>query len=185
MDKGSQIPYINEGKKRDFEILTLNTNENYAPDGSRFEESGTPVIHANYVWKNIVLPANAESVAIIGHSYAGHVVMWLARQYQDFFKEKVFAVAFTDAVETAPPECIREHISHKMVNWAASDKPVDTLVRPKNSEYIEFRSAGHVKHEYTTYHSQEAVFKYIDQRYEDFQDETKQSTKKIKLDDDL
>lgn len=185
VDSGTQVPYINEGRSRDFEVLSLNTNENIGASGKKLPDSESPVAHAKYVWENIVLPANPESVAIVAHSYGGHVTMWLARQYPDFFKAKVFAVAFTDSVENTAPEAARDHMNNVTVNWAASEKPLDTVLRPKTKSSVEFRSAAHVKHEFTTHSSQKAVFQFIDQRYQAFQQESAHSSsaKKPKLEE--
>lgn len=188
VEAGTQIPYINEGRSRDFDILCLNTNENYGSKGEKLPKSGFPVEHAKYVWEDIILPADPEAVAIVAHSYGGHVTMSMARQFPEFFKEKVFAVCFTDSVENSAPDVIREHMSNITVNWAASDKPLDSVLRPMSKSNVEFRSAAHVKHEFTTYSSQKAVFEFIDKRYEEFaaKDESshKVVTKKPKLDDE-
>ena len=181
--EGTQIPYINEGRSRDFEVVSLNTNENYGVNGQKLPHSENPVAHAKYVWENIIQPANPESVAIVAHSYGGHVTMALAREYPEFFVDKVFAVAFTDSVENTAPEVIREHMNKITVNWAASDKPLDTVLRPKGNSGVEFRSAAHVKHEFTTYSSQNAVFDFIDQRYKEFLGEAHSVAKKPKLDE--
>lgn len=158
VDSGTQIPYINEGRKRDFEVVSMNTNENYGSSGNKLPHSDSPVAHAKYVWENIIMPADPESVCIVAHSYGGHVTMWLARNYPQFFKEKVFAVAFTDSVENSAPEEARDHMTKVTVNWAASEKPLDSVIRPKSKSSVECRSAAHVKHEFTTYSSQKAVF---------------------------
>lgn len=184
IDSGTQIPYINEGKKRGFEILSLNTNENYSSTGSKLPHSESPTVHAKYVWENIIVPADPESVAIVAHSYGGHVTMSLARQFPEFFKEKVFAVAFTDSVENSAPEAVRDHMNKVAVNWAASEKPLDMVIRSKCKSNIEFRSAAHVKHEFTTFSSQKAVFEFIDKRYEDFLSEYSTAPKKARLADD-
>lgn len=188
VEAGTQIPYMNEARSRDFDIISLNTNENYGSSGEKLPKSEFPVAHAKYVWENIIMPAAPEAVAIVAHSYGGHVTMSLARQFPEFFKEKVFAVCFTDSVENSAPEVIREHMSNVTVNWAASDKPLDTVLRPKSKSNVEFRSAAHVKHEFTTFSSQKAVFGFIDKRYEEFvKDEPshKVVSKKPKLDDEL
>lgn len=184
VDSGTQIPYINEGRSRDFEIVSLNTNDNYGASGDKLPHSDSPVTHAKYVWDNIVVPADPESVCIVAHSYGGHVTMWLARQYPQFFKDKVFAVAFTDSVENSAPEAVRDHMTKVTVNWAASEKPLDTVIRTKSKSSVEFRSAAHVKHEFTTYSSQKAVFEFIDKRYQAFLEESHSVAKKPKLNDD-
>lgn len=181
-ESGTQIPYVNEGRARDFEVLSLNTNENYGPSGAKLPHSESPVAHAKYVWEKIILPADPESVAIVAHSYGGHVTMWLARQYPDFFRSKVFAVAFTDSVENSAHDSIRDHMNKVTVNWAASEKPLDSVLRPQSKSNVEYRSAAHVKHEFTTHSSQRAVFEFIDKRYQEFSHEFQSSlAKKPKL----
>lgn len=181
VESGTQVPYLNEGKARGFEVISLNTNENYGADGEKLLHSENPVAHARYVWENVVMKANPETVTIVAHSYGGHVTMWLARKYPEFFKEKVVAVAFTDSVENSAPD---EHMNDVTVNWAASEKPLDTVLRPKSKSSVEFRSAAHVKHEFTTFSSQSAVFSFIDQKYQALLDESDGlQAKKAKLDE--
>lgn len=185
VESGTQIPYINEGKSRNFEIISMNTNENYGVNGGKLPHSESPVAHAKYIWENVILPADPESVAIVAHSYGGHVAMSLARQFPEFFKEKVFAVCFTDSVENTAPEVIRDHMAKVGVNWATSDKPLDTVLRPGSKSSVEFRSAAHVKHEFTSWSSQKALFAFIDKRYQEFLEESHRVTKKPKLDEEL
>ncbi|XP_017076769.2 FAM172 family protein homolog CG10038 isoform X2 [Drosophila eugracilis] len=168
LDHGSQLPYLREAQNLGYDVLITNAN-----DCSRFYNGKenpikgveTSVEHMKYVWKNIVLPSKPESVAIVAHSYGGCLTLDLVERFTDFFKESVFAIAFTDAVMGSPQAKNRDYLCDVTCDWVASNSPLDTPVsESKNS--IRRISAGHNKHEWTSYTAIDSIFKFIEKKYE-------------------
>ncbi|XP_016977017.1 FAM172 family protein homolog CG10038 isoform X1 [Drosophila rhopaloa] len=168
LDHGSQLPYVRQAQKLGYDLLITNTN-----DCSRFyngkeniiEGVETPLKHTKYVWKNIVLPSKPESVAIVAHSYGGCLTLDLVEHFLDFFKESVFAIAFTDSVMGSPQSKYRDYLCNVTCDWVASNTPLDTPIsQSKNS--IRRVSAGHTKHEWTSYSAIDSIFKFIEEKYE-------------------
>lgn len=77
---GTQIPYINEAKKRGYEVLVLNTNDNER-NGEAIKGHSSPSAHAISVWKELIANANIDRIAIVAHSYGGVVTMDLVREF--------------------------------------------------------------------------------------------------------
>lgn len=105
MESGTQIPYINKGRELGYEVLLTNTNDNYrkvAGGGTKgIKGSRNPTEHAVSVFEKYIIPSEPEAVAIVAHSYGGVVTVELAQKFPQFFKEKVFAVGFTDSVHSS------------------------------------------------------------------------------------
>ncbi|KAI8118229.1 UPF0528 protein [Lucilia cuprina] len=170
LDHGTQIPYIKRARDLGYDIVVTNTNDNYRIiDGKRKPIQGlsSATTHASYVWQKYVMASEPESVAIVAHSAGGGVTVDLARRYPEFFKNKVFAIAFTDSAHSFMPEDVRKIIGHKTCNWVSSNKPLDTEIKTAKDD-IKMVSAGHSKHEWTSYSAFESVFKYLENKYEEF-----------------
>ena len=142
LDSGTILPYIKEAEKRGYEIIVTNTNDNYR-DGQRITGSRNPEEHANTVWETLVQPANAKSIAIVAHSYGGHVANQLSKKYKDDFNSKVFAVALTDSAGGSNPR-----LKETGINFVSSNEPVGTPMKGYGDMLIV--SAGHPKHEMTS-----------------------------------
>lgn len=171
LDTGTQIPYIERARSLGYEVLLTNTNDNYRvspSDGSRkpIKGSRSPTEHAVSVFEQYVIASNPESVAIVAHSYGGVVTVELAQRFPEFFKDKVFAVGFTDSVHS--PSLVPKGLIEIGRNWAASSEPLDTTLTVTKNDLPRF-SAGHTKHEMTSYACMDALFKFFEQRYEQFQ----------------
>ncbi|ALC45802.1 CG10038, partial [Drosophila busckii] len=170
LDHGTQLPYIQRAQKLGYDIVVTNTNDNDRTiDGQSMPIKGVENAHkhAAYVWKHIVMPAKPESVAIVAHSFGGLVVRDLAEEYSDFFREKVFAIALTDPTISTAPACCKKYFLDVTCNWVSSNKPLDAEVaRAHASEYIKCVSAGHPKHEWSSYSAMESVIKFIEDKYE-------------------
>ena len=115
MESGTQIPYINKGRELGYEVLLTNTNDNHRKaaggggGGTKgIKGSRNPTEHAVSVFEKYIIPSEPEAVAIVAHSYGGVVTVELAQKFPQFFKEKVFAVGFTDSVHSGSlvPEVI-------------------------------------------------------------------------------
>ncbi|XP_017040989.1 LOW QUALITY PROTEIN: FAM172 family protein homolog CG10038 [Drosophila ficusphila] len=168
LDHGSQLPYVRQAQKLGYDLLITNANDCkrfYNGKDNPIKEVDTPIDHTRYVWKNIVLPSKPESVAIVAHSYGGCLTLDLVDRYSDFFKESVFAIAFTDAVMGSPQAKNKDYLCDVTCDWVASNSPLDTPVsQSKNG--IRKISAGHTKHEWTSYSAIDSVFKFIEEKYE-------------------
>ncbi|KAH8418108.1 hypothetical protein KR009_003471 [Drosophila setifemur] len=168
LDHGTQLPYVRQALKLGYDILITNTNDcRRLCKGKETPIKGvaTSTEHTNYVWKNIVLPSNPESVAIVAHSYGGYLTMNLADKFADFFKEKVFAIALTDSVMGGSQTNNKDYMSRVACDWIVSRTPLDTPVSA-SKESIRRVSAGHTKHEWTSYSAIDSIFKFIEEKYE-------------------
>ncbi|XP_036674087.3 FAM172 family protein homolog CG10038 [Drosophila suzukii] len=168
LDHGSQLPYVRKAQKLGYDLLITNANDcKRFCNGKENPIKGveTSRDHMKYVWENIVLPSNPESVAIVGHSYGGCLTLDLVDNYSKFFKESVFAIAFTDAAMGSPQAKNRDYLSEVACDWVASSSPLDTPVSQSNKS-IRKVSAGHTKHEWTSYSAIDSVFQFIEEKYE-------------------
>lgn len=152
------LPYIKKARAEGYEILITNTNDNKR-NGKVIEGSRSSDEHGVTVWKKIVQPANAKSIAIVAHSAGGFVTSSLSKSFEDDFDSKVFAVAFTDSW---PSGTLR--LNQIGINFVASNKPLGTLKSEGESEMTRV-SAGHPEHEWTSYSCIDAVFEFVQKRY--------------------
>lgn len=166
LDSGTQIPYIERGRELGYEVLLTNTNDNYRTDadGNRKSIKGSrnPTEHAVSVFERYVIASEPESVAIVAHSYGGVVTVELAQKFPEFFKEKVFAVGFTDSVHSS--SLVPEQLIEIGRNWVTSKEPLDTTLTISKRDLPRY-SAGHIKHEMTSYSCKDALFKFFEQRH--------------------
>ncbi|XP_058172393.1 FAM172 family protein homolog CG10038 [Anopheles ziemanni] len=169
LDSGTQIPYINKARELGYEVMLLNTNDNYRTiKGTRrsIQGSRNPTEHAVTVLKKHIMACNPESVAIVAHSYGGVVTVELAERFPEFFQSKVFAVGFTDSVHAS--SLVPDMLKKIGRNWVTAKDPLDTpLTITKND--IPRHSAGHIKHEMTSYSCMSALFEFLEDRYKEFQ----------------
>lgn len=185
MDCGTQIPYIEKAKKLGYDVIVMNTNDNYRViNGKRkmIPENGSPSQHAIHIFDKYVIPSNPESVAIVAHSYGGVVTLDLAKKYSNFFEKKVFAVGLTDSVHSTygVPKDMTNVLKSIGRNWVTSELELDSPVRTSDNDIPRY-SAGHVKHEWTSHSCIEALFKFFEEKYEQLSTEENNS-KKPKLD---
>jgi hypothetical protein len=162
INSGTILPYIKKARENGFEIVVTNTNDNYR-NGKKIAGSSSPEAHAQTVWETLIQPANAKSIAIVAHSYGGVVTVQLASKYKEDFEKQVFAVAFTDSVHGRG---VSRKVAEVGINFVTSEKPVNTVLRSAEGE-MELRSAGHIKHEMTSYACIDSLFEFINQRYEE------------------
>ncbi|KAJ9574601.1 hypothetical protein L9F63_008228, partial [Diploptera punctata] len=174
---GTQIPNIRKAQELGYEILVLNTNDNIrfiCKQPVEIKESASPEEHANYVWNNYVKQINPKHIAIIAHSYGGCVTLDLAVKHFSDFEDKVFAIALTDSVHNVRyqkvPSKVMKYLKKVAINWAAHNSPLDTPLKMPIKEDIPRVSAGHTKHEMTTWSSFESINKFIQERYDSLTD---------------
>lgn len=166
LDSGTILPYLKKAQERGFDIIVTNTNDNYR-DGKRIEGSGNPEEHARNVWEKIIMESDPKSIAIVAHSYGGIVTSELARKFQKDFEKKVVAVAFTDSVHGS--RGLSSHIVKNGINFVSSNDPLGHELRSHEDD-IKRVSAGHPKHEYTSWACIEALFKFIDGKYHELEE---------------
>lgn len=147
MDAGTVLPYVKRAQSLGYEVLITNTNDNRR-NKSPIPGNGSPEEHATTVWKKIVQPSDAKSIAVVAHSYGGHVVTSLNSKFKSDFEKKVFAVAFTDSVHSS--QGAESRLSQIGINFVASDKPMGAAERNYGGDMPRV-SAGHPKHEMTSY----------------------------------
>lgn len=78
LNHGTQLPYIKRAQELGYSVLVTNTNDNYRTiNGVRKPIAGlvSSTSHAAYVWENLVIPSEPESVAIVAHSAGGAVTI--------------------------------------------------------------------------------------------------------------
>ncbi|ETN58740.1 hypothetical protein AND_009722 [Anopheles darlingi] len=168
LDSGTQIPYINRGRELGYEVVLLNTNDNYRTVGGKrkpIRGSRNPTEHAATVLEQYIRASDPEAVAIVAHSYGGVVTVELAQRYPEFFKEKVFAVGFTDSVHSS--SLVPEPLKGIARNWVTAKDPLDTPLTITKHD-IPRHSAGHIKHEMTSYSCMSALFDFVEGRYSEF-----------------
>lgn len=176
INSGTVLPYIKKAQEAGFDVIVTNTNDNYR-NGKKIEGNSSPEMHAVSVWETFVQPSNAKSIAVIAHSYGGIVTAHLASKFKDDFDEKVFAIAFTDSVHGRG---LSKRANEIGVNFVASDKPVNTILKSYDGGSMELRSAGHHKHEMTSYSCIESLFEFLDKA-----ERGQTKIKKQKLNEDL
>ncbi|XP_026727627.1 FAM172 family protein homolog CG10038 [Trichoplusia ni] len=163
LDMGTQIPYIKKALSKDYGVLVLNPNDNCLPNGKKIPHSSTGEEHTIYVWNTYIKNTKATSIAVVAHSYGGVLSVTLADQLKKEFEKRVKAIAFTDSVHVYSNIKITKYLKEVARNWISSPTPLDT---PMNTPEFDIPrvSAGHQKHEMTSYSCMESVFKFIEEK---------------------
>jgi len=164
LDHGSVLPFLREAKEKDWGVCVMNTNLNKI-DGEFIEGSESPEEHGETVWKTMISPAKASKVVVVAHSYGGIVAMHLASTFGADWVKRVEGLLLTDSVHgrlTGNPTT-DSHLIKIGQNWVSSDDPVGT---PISSAYVRkggipLVSAGHSKHEWTTWAACDQIFEVI------------------------
>lgn len=162
IDSGTVLPYIKKARDSGFAVLVTNTNDNYR-NGKKIPGSASPEAHAQTVWETIIQPANPKLIAIVAHSYGGVVTVQLASKFKDDFEKRVFAVAFTDSVHGIG---VSKKVAKVGVNFVTSEEPVNTILRSAEGD-MQIRSAGHHKHEMTSFSCIDSLFEFVNERYDE------------------
>ena len=104
-------------------VLVMNPNHR----DTRSEE------HVIAAWDEFVLPAAAEHVVMVAHSFGGVCLGALLDARRDAVTARLRAVALTDSVHGRSverlPAAQREFWVANCINWVTSDDPLDTPVR--------------------------------------------------------
>ncbi|XP_022109971.1 protein FAM172A-like [Acanthaster planci] len=167
LDSGTQLPYIRRAMQKGYEVLLMNTNENFATlsDGRRvsIKGSSSPREHGLNVWDSFVADTPAKHVAIVAHSYGGVVTIDLAAHRTESFRRKVFAVAFTDSVHSLHygiDDDLFNWFTKNTVNWVSSREEVGTVIDDRGYDCPRV-SAGTLRHEETSWYSYDSIFEFL------------------------
>lgn len=163
LDHGTQIPYIKRAMALGYDVLVTNTN-------LHLKNSASPTLHAGRVWKQTLHSMrNVQSFAIVAHSYGGIVALDLAKEYANVFLSKCFALGFTDSVHST--HGLSDELTKKFrkiaCNWVTSSEPLDTPLKSAASD-VPRRSAGHTKHEWTSWACIDALFAFLEENFNTF-----------------
>ncbi|CAF0742526.1 unnamed protein product [Didymodactylos carnosus] len=136
----------------------------------RIQHNETSRKHILYVYDNIIQEhCKGNKLYIVAHSAGGDALMYLLRERTQSLFSRLTSVAFTDSVHSLLPsesEQIKQFLRQNGIHFVASDEPMGTPVRKRQSFYsyepacMEV-SAGHPKHEYTSGHCVDGVFKFF------------------------
>jgi pimeloyl-ACP methyl ester carboxylesterase len=185
LDKGTMLPFIAHARETGWGVVVMNTNMNTA--GKTDEDipgSESPEDHANTVWENIVAKSDAKNIVIIAHSYGGVVAMELARSFKADFLDRVSGVFMTDSVhyKLSGDKEVDKKLEKIGKNYVGSDlevgTPVEKMVGSKN---IPRFSAGHEKHEWTSWSAMEEIFKDMEKAGKEDIEKVNQDEKKEEL----
>ncbi|KAK3919597.1 Cotranscriptional regulator FAM172A [Frankliniella fusca] len=173
IQSGTQIPYIEQAMANGYGILVLNTNDNTRViDGKvvPIKESSNALEHASWVWKNYVMKATAKKIAVVAHSYGGVCAVELANSFFEDFSARVFAIALTDSVHSMKFRHLRPEVQKYLYkvgrNWVSSAEPLDKILEDDPKSDITAVSAGHKKHEMTSWSCKDSLFKYLQECYQ-------------------
>jgi len=168
INKGTQLPYIEEAKKLGLGVVVFNTNQNSFIDEDNVKRklagSSTPEEHALTVWNNFVKPSKAEKIVLVAHSYGGVVTMALANGASQDFIDRVKGIYFTDSVHygLTRDKSVNEHLIQIGENYITSSKPLGEMLKKSSSDVAHY-SAGHTVHEWTSWSAQDTIFNQIKQ----------------------
>ncbi|XP_016960073.2 FAM172 family protein homolog CG10038 [Drosophila biarmipes] len=171
LDHGSQISYVRRAQQLGYDLLVTNANDctrfcienRNATNAKNVEERFLE--HSKYVWENIVMPSDPESVALVAHSYGSRLILDLVDRFSAFFRERVFAIAFTDANMGSPQAKNRDYLCEVSCDWVASQLPLDTPISHL-SHSIRKVSAGHPQHEGTSRSAIDSIIRFIEDKCE-------------------
>uniref|UniRef100_A0A914W5F6 Arb2 domain-containing protein n=1 Tax=Plectus sambesii TaxID=2011161 RepID=A0A914W5F6_9BILA len=172
LDAGSQLPYIDQFKRRGFGVVVLNTNLNRAPDSQGklqyIEGNARPEEHGVYVWRHFIQKAKAPRIVVVAHSAGGCVAQTIARTFEDDFVERVAAVCLTDSMHSSPLDertqsAWWKHMLNVSQNWVTSCRPVGAREKRRFGGVL-CASAGTPTHEETSWKAMGSVFEFIDER---------------------
>jgi hypothetical protein len=124
--------------------------------------------HILYAYDNIISKCRAKKFYIVAHSAGGDGLMYLLRKRQDKILPTLAKIAFTDSGHSILPfesNEIKNFIKTNAIHFVASDEPmgdpIDYAYDFSQAPACQEVSAGHPKHEYTSGHCVEGVFRFF------------------------
>ena len=146
LDKGSQLPYIQELEERDFGVICLNTNQ-IVPE---FDDP-RPIQHAVTAWFELIdLHTKAESIVVVAHSFGGYVAHHLANEFLDDFTNRVTRIFLADSAHSNKQklsEQTKEYLKNHATNYVTSKLKVGRDVA--SDDFVQKKSAGTSNHDLT------------------------------------
>ncbi|OMJ90327.1 hypothetical protein SteCoe_7354 [Stentor coeruleus] len=149
--RGTVFPFLDYAKENDFDVLIFNPNFNSdSKTNKKIKHNESHGNHGKYLWETFIRNSQAHDIYIVAHSRGGATTTVLMNTFWDEFKERVKAIAFTDAVHgyNNLSNEKSQFLESNSYDWVASNKPLDHPLGTSNS--IKILSSGHTKHEYTT-----------------------------------
>ena len=115
------------------------------------------------MWSELVTRCQAERIIIIAHSYGGVVTQSLTSHagLGPEVRSRVASVLFTDSVHYGAAKWLRSVAR----NYVTSDEPVGTPLDRGRGDVPLF-SAGHTKHEWTSWAAMDMIFADMDRAME-------------------
>ncbi|XP_041067565.1 putative protein FAM172B [Carcharodon carcharias] len=186
LDTGTQIPFIKQAVREQYEVIVLNSNDNFMAikqDDTEekkqcdFDQKDhnlkleqipkrgfeTPEAHAFYIWDHFISKSPEVNVAFIVHGYGGLAFVNLLNERKDVMS-KVYAVAFINSAHNADHQNVgqigRNWIEKKCRNWLLSSKPLDKLVPSVRTGCAQV-SAGTENHDLAPSTCLHSIFKYL------------------------
>jgi len=160
LSKGTMLPYIKHIHSRGWGVIVTNGNHNKDDESdNEIPGSETPEQHAATVWSELVTGCQAERILIIAHSYGGVVTQSLASHpgLGPQVRARVAAVLFTDSVHYGAAKWLGSVAR----NYVTSDEPVGTPLDRGRGDVPQY-SAGHTKHEWTSWAAMDMIFADMD-----------------------
>jgi len=181
LEKGTMLPFISHALNTGWGVIVMNTNLNIDEEtGEVIPGSEKPERHGQTVWNNVVAQTRAKKIVIIAHSNGGIVTMHLARLFKSDFMERVFGVFLTDSThyQLTDDDSLNRKLIEMGKNYVASDEVLGTpIIYSRSSENdIPMFSAGHNKHEWTSWASKDKIFEDLKDA-EDFKEVTNDKQK--------
>lgn len=196
LDTGSMLPDIRRAQSLGWSVLVMNPNKRLIDPASMKKKEGesedeeeedeifyygedgetevfdpfyddNEFFRAEFAWRKFVVPSKAQSILVMGHSYAGSVVTSLFELDGVAAKilPRVGAIALADSSHDSLPhgeEARKMFLADQDVvcNWVRS--PTNPLDTPEVSyDGVKCVSAGHKKHVYTLFSARESMWKFL------------------------
>lgn len=159
---GTVFPFLDYANNNNFDVLIFNPNFNSdSKSRKKIRHNESHEDHGIYLWQTFIRKSQAHDIYIVAHSRGGATTTALMNTFWDEFKERVKAIAFTDAVHgysflsNEKSQFLESH----SFDWVASKHPLGHPLGTKDS--IKLLSSGHKKHEYTTGSAYPEIFNYF------------------------
>lgn len=161
---GSVLPMLDEAERRGMEVIVLNPNHEASRYITEFKHYGM-VNHTLWVFKHLILEANPQNVYIVCHSAGGGCTCSSIETFPDFFKERVRAIAMTDAC-TYPlrDKELREWCFPRCINWVQSKEELNKEIGLDYSRICMMRSANTNDHPLTTHKAFPFIWEFFDEK---------------------
>ncbi|KAK2163449.1 hypothetical protein LSH36_79g05010 [Paralvinella palmiformis] len=169
--QGTQLEYIDFGKKNNFGVIVLNPNLNYiltrkVKDTKCIMGSETNLDHILYVWDTFLQKSSIKHIGFIAHANGGLVTAFLLKERPECL-ERIFALAFLDSIHSYfnYKEKEQKILDKHAINWLRSKEPLDTAIENTYNEIQ--KSSGEENHFRVPFAAKESVFRFILEKYKE------------------